>query len=110
MLNGRLPWQLHLLFKITLLNKDGGFVVYWPVRALTTICETSGNLDPIMKFVQVIKVLTAIVVKVFSMGNIIGCAHIISEIASCTKTGNRWNEQWIPNSNIDLVTWHDVNN
>jgi len=52
-LNGRLPWQLQQLFKITLQNKNGAFVEYWLALALTTIPANSGYLDPVSKFVQV---------------------------------------------------------
>jgi hypothetical protein len=44
------------------------------------------------------------------VGNIVGCAHIIPEIATTSKTGNGWNERWIVNSHIDLATWNDVYN
>jgi len=109
-LNGRLPWQLQRLFKIKLLNKDGAFVEYWLALALTTIPENSGNLDAISKFVQWRKALAAVGLQVFSMGNIVGCAHVIPEIATSSKTGDRWNEGWIVNSHIDLATWNDVYN
>jgi len=52
-LNGRLLWQLQLLFKIKLQNEDGAFVEYWLALALTTIPENSGNLDYVSTFVQV---------------------------------------------------------
>jgi len=87
-LNGRLPWQLQRLFTIKLLNEDGAFVEYWLALALTTIPENSGNLDPISKFVQVRKATAAIALQVLRMGNIVGCAHIIPEIASSSKTGD----------------------
>jgi len=109
-MNGWLPWQLEQLFKIKLQNEDGAFLLYWLSLALTTIPENSGNLDPVSKFVQVRKALAAIAFKVFSMGNIIGCAHIVPEIATSSKTGDRQNERWILNSHIDLVTWNDVYN
>jgi hypothetical protein len=109
-LNGRLPWQLQRLFKIKLQNEDGAFVEYWLAMALTTIPENSGNLDPVSKFVQVRKALAAGALQVFSVGNIVGCAHVIPEIATSTKTGDERNEQWIVNSHIDLATWTDVYN
>jgi len=36
-LNGRLPWQLQRLFKITLPNENGAFVEYWLALVLTTV-------------------------------------------------------------------------
>ena len=73
-LNGHLPWQLHRLFNIKLLNKDGAFVVYWLALALTTIHENSSNLDPVSKLVHVRYALAATELQVFSVGNIAGCA------------------------------------
>jgi hypothetical protein len=109
-LNGRLLWQLQQLFKIKLLNEDGAFVEYWLVLALTAIPENSGNLDPISKFVQVRKAPAAVALRVFSVANIVGCAHVIPEIATRSKTGDERNEQWIVNSHIHLATWNDVYN
>jgi len=108
--NGCLPWQLQQLFKIKLLNEDGAFIKYWLALALTTIPEHSGSLDPASKFVLVRKTPAAVALQVFSMANIVGCAHIIPEIATSSKTGDGWNERWIVNSHIDLVTWNDVYN
>jgi hypothetical protein len=105
---GRLPWQLQRLFKIKLVNEDGAFVEYWLALALTTIPDNSGNLDPISKFVEVRKAPAAVGLKVFSVGNIVSCAHVIPEIASSSKTGDGRNERWILNSHIDLATWNDV--
>ena len=109
-LNGRLPWQLQRPFIIKILNEDGAFVEYWLGPVLTTIPENSGNLDPLSKFVPARKILTAVAWQVFSMGNIVGCAHIIPEIATSSKTGEGRNEQWIVTSHIDLVTGNDVYN
>ena len=109
-LNGRLPWQLQRLFKIKLQNEDGAFVEYWLALALTTIPENSGNLDQVSKFVQVRKAPAAVAWQVFSVGNIVGCAHVIPEIATSSKTGDGRNERWIVNSHIDLATWNDVYN
>jgi len=109
-LNGHLPWQLQRLFKIKLQNKDGVFFEYLLALALTTIPENSGNLDPVSKFVQVRKAPTAVALQVFSVGNIVGCAHVIPEIATSSKTGDGQNEQQIVNSHIDLATWNDVYN
>jgi hypothetical protein len=69
-LNGHLPWQLQLLFKITLLNKDAAFIVHWLTLTLTTIREIPSNLDPISKFEQVRKGLTDIAFQVFSVGRL----------------------------------------
>ena len=66
-LNGRLPWQLHWLFKIKLLNKDGAFAEYYSALVLTTIAENLGNLDPVLKFVQVRNALAAVALKVVIM-------------------------------------------
>jgi len=109
-LNGRLPWQLQRLFKMMLLNEDGAFFEYWLALALTTIPQNSGNLDPISKFVQVRNALAAVVLQVFSVGNIVGCTHVIPEIATSSKIGDGRNERWIVNSHIDLATWKDVYN
>jgi len=109
-LNGRLPWQLQRLIKIKLQNKDGAFVEYWLAMALTTIPDNSGNLDPVSKFVQVRKAPAAVALKVFSMGNIVGCVHVIPEIATSTKTGDGRNKRWIVNRHIDLATGNDVYN
>jgi len=106
--NGHLPWQLLRPFKIKLLNEDGGFVEYWLALALTTIPENSGNLDQVSKYVQVRKAPAAVALQVFSVGNIVGCAHVIPEIATSNKTGDGRNERWIVNSHIDLATWNDV--
>jgi hypothetical protein len=109
-LNGRLLWQLQRLFKIKLQNEDGAFIEYWLAMPLTTIPEISGNLDPVSKFVQVRKAPAAIALHVFSVGNIVGCVHVIPEIATNTKTADVRNERWIVNSHIDLATWNDVYN
>ena len=109
-LNGRLLWQLQRLFKIKLLNEDGAFVEYWLALALTSIPENSGNWDPVSKFVHGRKAPAAVAFQVLSVGNIVGCAHGIPEIATSSETGHGWNERWIVNSHIDLVTWNDVYN
>jgi hypothetical protein len=107
---GRHPWQLQQLFIIKLQNKDGAFVEYWLALALTTTPENLGNLDPDSKFVQVRTAPAAVALQVFSVGNIVSCTHVIPEIATRSKSGNRQNECWIVNSNIDLATWNDVYN
>jgi len=84
------------------------FVEYWLALALTTLPEDSGNLDPISKFVHVRKAPAAVGLQVFRMGNIVSCAHVIPEIATCSKAGDGRNERWIVNSHIDLATWNDV--
>jgi len=109
-LNGRLQWQLQRLFKIKLQNEDGACVEYWLALALTTIPENSGYLDPVSKFVQVRKAPAAVALQIFSVGNIVGCAHVIPEIAISSKTPDGRNVQWIVNSHTDLATWNDVYN
>jgi hypothetical protein len=109
-LNGRLPWQLQRLFKIKLQNEDGAFVEYWLALVLTTLPEHSGNLDPVSNFVQVRKATPAVALQVVSVGNIVGCAHVIPEIATSSKTVDGRNERWIVNSHIVLATWNDVYN
>ena len=110
MLNGRLLWPLQRLLKIKLLNEDGDFVEYWLDLALTTIPENLGNLDLISKFVSVRKALSDVALQGFSVGNIVGCVHVIPEIATSSQTEYRRNERWIVNSHIDLATWNDVYN
>jgi hypothetical protein len=75
--------------KITLQNENGAFVGYWLALAHTTILENLGNLDPILKFVQVRKAAAAVALQVFSVGNIIGCAHLFCEIATTDMTAAR---------------------
>jgi len=65
-------------------------------------------MDPVSRFVPVRNAPTVINLQVFSVGNIVGCAHEIPEIATSTKTGDSYIERWIVNSHIDLVTWNDV--
>jgi hypothetical protein len=85
-LNRHLPWKLQPLFKIKLLNEDGAFIEYWLDLALTTIPENPGTLDPVSKFVQVRKEPAAVDLQVFTVGNIVGCAHVIPEITTSSKT------------------------
>jgi hypothetical protein len=106
--NGRLLWQLQGLFKITLQNEDGAFVEYRLALALTMIPQNLGNLDPIMQFVQARKSLAAVALQVFSVENIVGCAHGIPETAASVKTRDGQNRRWIVNSQIDLATWNHV--
>jgi hypothetical protein len=108
MLNGRFPWQLQPLFRITLLKEDGAFVEYWSALAITTIPENSANLDPISKFVELRKAPAAVGLQVCSVGIIVALAHGILEIATSSKTGDRRNERWIVNSHINLATLNDV--
>jgi len=109
-LNGHLPWQLHRLLKIKLLHKDGCFVEYSFTLAVTKIPENSGNLDPVSKFVQVRQAPPAFALQISSVGNNVGCVHVIPEIDTGSKTGDGRNERWIVNSHIDLVTWNEVYN
>jgi len=109
-LNGHLLWQLQRLFKIELQNKDAALIEYWFVLAHTTIPENLGNLDPVLEFVPVKKSPAAVALQVFSVGNIVGCAYEIPEIATSSKTGDRRNRRWIVISHIDLATWNDLYN
>jgi hypothetical protein len=109
-LNGCLPWQLQRLFKIKLQNVDGALVDYLLALALTTIPDNSGNLDPVSKFVQVRNAPAAVTLQVFGVGNIVGCAHVIPEIATSSKTDAGRNKRCIVKSHIHLVTWNDVYN
>jgi len=109
-LNGHLPWQLQPQFKFMLQNKNSAFVEYWLALALTTILENSGNFDPVSKFVQMINTASTLALQVRGVGNIVGCEHVIPEIASGSKTRAGPNERWIVNSHIDLVTGNDVYN
>ena len=84
--------------------------MYWLALALTTIPENSGNLDRVSKFVQVRKAPAAMAWQVFSVGNIVGCAHVNPEMATSSKTGDGRIERWIVNSHIDHATWNDVYN
>jgi hypothetical protein len=110
MLNGRLQCQLQRLFKIKLLNNNEAFVEYQLAVALTRIPENSGNIDLVLKFVHGRKALAAFALQVFSVGNIVSCAHIFPEKAASSKTGDGRNKQWILNSHIDMATWNDVYN
>jgi len=109
-LNGPLPWHLQRLFKIKLQNENGAFVEYWFALAYTTMPENSGKLDSVSKFVQVRNSPAAVALQVFSVGNIVGCGHVIPERATRSKTGDGRNKRWIVNSHIDLATWNDVYN
>jgi len=80
------------LFKIKLLKKDGAFVEYWLALVLSTIPESSCNLDSVMTFVQQRKPLVAVASQGFCLENIIGCAHMILKIATSSKTGEVLNE------------------
>jgi len=60
---------------------------------LTTTPENPGNLDPASKFVPVRKAQATVALDVFRVGNIVGSGHIIPEIATSSKTGDRWNER-----------------
>jgi hypothetical protein len=85
-LNWHLPWQLQCLFKIKLQNEDGAFFEYWLALALTTIPENSGNLDQVLKFEPVWEAPAGVCLQVFSMGNIVSCAHVIPETATSTTS------------------------
>jgi len=72
--------------------------------------ENFGNMDPVSKFVQVRNPLAVVALPAFSVGIIIGCAHVIPEMPTSSKTRDGRNERWIVNSHIDLATWNDVYN
>jgi hypothetical protein len=103
-LTGGLPWQLQLLFEIQHLNENGALVEYWLALAITTMLEHTSSLDPISKYVPVRNPPTAFALQDFSLGNIVGCVHVIPEIATSSKTGDGQNERWIVNSHIHLAT------
>jgi hypothetical protein len=109
-LNWRLPGQLQRQFEIKLQHRDIAFVEYWLTLALTAIPENMGNMDHILQFVQVRMAPPAIAVQVLSVGNIIGFAHVIAEIATSNITGDGPNKRWIVNSHRDLATCNDVYN
>ena len=71
---------------------DGAFIEYWLAQSLTTIPENSGELNGVLKCVQVIKAPAAIAVEGIRVGNIASCKHIIPDIATTSKTENGWNE------------------
>jgi hypothetical protein len=77
---------------------------------LAAIPENMGNFNPVSKFEKVRQAPAAVALQVFRVGNIVGCTHVIPEISTSSKTGDSWNERWIINSHIDLVTWNDVYN
>jgi len=52
--------------------------------------------------------MVAAVFQLVSVGNIVGCKHLIPEIANSSKTRDGWNKRRIVNSPIDLLTWSDV--
>jgi hypothetical protein len=87
---------------------NGAFFEYWLALALTTIPQNSWYLHPISKLIHVRKSPVILGVQVFSMGNIVGCALIIPEIATSRKTGDGRNKQCIVNSHIDLASSNDV--
>jgi hypothetical protein len=107
-------WASSLAIAMTIKNqtpKQGGASVErWLALVHTTLPENTGNLDPVSQFVQGRKAQAAVALKVFNVRNIIGCAHVIPEIATSCKTGDRSNERWIVTINIDLTTWNDVLN
>jgi len=78
--------------------------------ALTRIPENSGNLDPVSKVVQVRNARADIALQVFRVGNIVGCAHVIPEIATSSTTWDGLNERRIVNGHIHLATSNAVYN
>jgi hypothetical protein len=86
------PMATATTIQIKLQNEDGAFVEYWLALALTKVPENSHNLDPVSKFVQVKKAPAGVALEVFSMGNIVDCAHVIREIATSSKTRDGQNK------------------
>jgi len=107
---GRLPWQPQRLIQLKLVNEDRAFVEYWSARVLTIIPENSVNLYPVLHFLLVRNAPAAVALQVFSVGYIVGHAHVIPQIATGIVTGDGRNEWWIVNSYNDLATWNDVYN
>jgi len=66
--------------------------VYWSAMALTTMPENSCNLDPVLKFVQVRIAQAAIAVQIIRVRKVVGCTHVILEIANSCKTADGQNE------------------
>jgi hypothetical protein len=90
------------------MNEDGAFGEYWCALVITTLPENSGNLDLVSKYVQVRTAPAVFDVKLFCMGNVVSCAHILPEIATTSKTGDERIERWIINRCIHLATSYDV--
>jgi hypothetical protein len=89
-------------------NEDQPLVEYWLALPLAAIPDNSGILYSVPKILLVRNALAAVALKVFKGGNIVGCAHVIPEIATSSNTGDRHNKQWIVNSHMDLATSNDV--
>ena len=64
------------LFKLRFRNDDGFWVGHWVVFARTTVADNSGKLDPVSQFAPSNRGATY---QVFSVGNILGCAHVMPE-------------------------------
>ena len=76
--------------------------------ARTTVAENSGNIDTISKLAQVrVPPANRAQYQVFSAWNIVGYPHVIPEKPFTDLTKN---EQWVVNSQIDLMTWNEVYN
>jgi hypothetical protein len=85
-MNGSLLWHLQQLLKMKLQNEDGVFVEYWLALALTTIPKILINLIPVSNVGQGRELPAAIPLQVFNVKNIVGCAHVIPEIATSSNT------------------------
>jgi hypothetical protein len=107
-LNGLISWQLQQVLQIKWLNVDAAFVGCWLALLFTPLPQNSENLDSVSKFDQVRKALAAIALHIFSVGNILGCAHVISELATSNDRGDRRNEEWIVIRHTSQATWNDV--
>jgi len=77
---------------------------------LTTLPENLNALDSVSKIVTTRKAPAVVPMEVISVGIICSCTHVIADIVTDSKQEEGWNEQWIDNSHIDLVTWSDAYN
>jgi hypothetical protein len=68
--------------------EDGSLDHFWFALAVTTIPKHSGNLDPNSQWVQVRIVLAAVSLQGFTVGIIVGCAHVFTEIATSSNVGD----------------------
>jgi hypothetical protein len=91
-----------------LLNKNGAFGEYRLALEGPILTTIGGNLVTFWKFVNWRKAPAVTALLGFSMGNIVGCMHSIPDIATWSRKGERWNDQWIVNSHLDLARWNDV--
>jgi len=91
-------------------NNDGPFNECWSATVLTTISEISGDLDPVLIFVQVGNPLAASAFQLARVGNIVGCTYLNLVIATTRKTSDGQNELWIVKTHTELATRNNVYN